>query len=192
MKHIAELDYKEFFNEYFTSEAEFDEFYSKLKIDDNALKMLHQTARIISLADELGDYIAYRPAINLLFYIMTAELVAKLFYHYKNERESKEYVKKFFNDFCSDENKIKLSNSIKKNDILLNLDEVIDFFYKIRCDVAHEGNYYKYSFRKNDSDENNFRNAELPDYKIDISIEDIRKIIIESSLNAVTKKVNKV
>ena len=42
-----------------------------------------------------------------MFYIMTAELVAKLFYDFGEEGKSKEFVKKFFNDFCSQENKDK-------------------------------------------------------------------------------------
>ena len=188
MKHIAEINYKEFYKNYL-SESEFDELYKNIYNNDKAPKMFHQTARIISLADKLGDYIAYRPAINLLFYIMTAELVAKLYYNFEEEGKSKEYVKKFFNDFCTIDNKQKLSTSIKKDDAYLLFEDVIDFFYKIRCDVVHEGNYYKYSFNESNTDENNYSNAELPNYKINIRIEEIRKLIIESSINAVRMKV---
>ena len=189
MSHIAEIDYKEFFKDYFSSKSEFDDFYKNIYSIDNAPKMFHQTARIISLADKLGDYIAYRPAINLLFYIMTAELVAKLYYDFHEEGKSKEFVKKFFNDFCTVDNKFKLSTSIKKDDTYLSFEDVIDFFYKIRCDVVHEGNYYKYFFNEGNSDKNIYSNAELPNYKINIRIEEIRKIIIESSINAVMLKV---
>jgi hypothetical protein len=191
VKHIAEIDNKEFFKDYFNNESDFDEFYKSIYSNDKAPKMLHQIARIISLADELGDYIEYRPAINLLFYIITAELVAKLFYDFEDEGRSKEYVKKFFNDFCTNNSKQKLSNSIIKDSIYLSFEDVIDFFYKIRCDVVHEGNYSKYSFNESDSDEIVYSNAELPNYKINIRIEEIRKIVIESSIFAIRIKIKK-
>jgi hypothetical protein len=191
MEHKAKIDNKEFFKEYFNNESEFDEFYEKINVNERARKMLHQTARIISLADKLGDYIAGRPAINLLFYIITAELIAKLYYDYKGEGKSLYYVKAFFNDFCSDYNKKRLSKSIKSNDTLLNFEEVIEFFYKVRCDVVHEGNYYKYSFKNNDAEENIFANVLLPDFIINIQIEEVRRIIIESSIRAIQIKAKK-
>ena len=184
MEHIGNLDYKLFYKDCFSNENEYVEFYEKIKTCDNAPKMFHQTARIISLADQLGGYIYDRPAINMLFYIMTAELVAKLYHNFNEDGQSKKYVKKFFVEFTSNNNKTILENSIKKNNVFISLDEVVEFFYKIRCDVVHEGNYYKYSFQSKNTSESSI-NIQLPKYEVIISIEDVRNIIIDSSINAI-------
>jgi hypothetical protein len=192
-EHIADVDYKVFYSDFFENDTTYTDFYAKLKkCSNNAPKMFHQTARMIWLSDKIEQYTTYRPAIRLLFYLIVAELVSKLYDNFDGEGWSNKYIHSFFNDFCSDRNKAILNNSVYKKKVLLNLSDVIDYFYKIRCDIVHEGNYYKYSF-KEDTDNNYNSNYDLPqEYKVNIRIAELRNIIIETSLTAVEKKMQNI
>src|SRR5262245_49984023 len=63
---------------------------------------LHQAARMVWLADRIGEVALGRPALNILFYIIAAEAVSKLLAGYTGDFESKKYAMRFFEEHITD------------------------------------------------------------------------------------------
>jgi hypothetical protein len=113
--------------------------------------ILHQAARMVWLADQVDRVARGRPALQILFYIIAAEAVAKLAAGYAGESESKKYVKRFFDEHVMrDQRKaIRRALTALKQQPLPRTprtgrpDQTIaDCLYTIRCDVAHRGEYF--------------------------------------------------
>jgi hypothetical protein len=58
--------------------------------------MMHQTQRLVSLADEIVELRSGRQSLQLLFLMICAENVAKLFDDFDGEGKSRHYVREFF------------------------------------------------------------------------------------------------
>ncbi len=122
------------------------------KLDDSTPKvMMHQTVRLITLSESIRTIRAAEP-LSLFFILVCAECVAKLLDHYGGERESRRYVKKFFDEHVLRDDKQKMEQSFQKMKrqvappVYLKVAEVADLLYDIRCDVVHEGRYWGFSF----------------------------------------------
>ena len=139
----------------FLDETEVRKFIEGLnRIGDekrNALRILNQTQRLIYLADNADKLKRGRDALKLLFLIICAEAVAKLYEDYDGEYQSKEHVELFFLQLCESQDLKGLDGAIIKSDKLpttvLSSTEVVRFLYKIRCAVVHEGTYWEFQFR---------------------------------------------
>lgn len=112
--------------------------------------MMHQTQRLVSLADEVVK-ICSRDSLRLLFLVICAENIAKLQDGYGLEGKSKFYTRKFFDQFLSTRDKSQLEMGFVKEDPrgldrLLGLTEAVDHLYAVRCDVVHEGRYWEFFF----------------------------------------------
>ena len=140
--HIAEIDYCDVFLPAFDSIEECRDFYEKLKQVDIVKYMFHQTARMIWLGDKIEMGLAKgRPSLQVLFYLIAAEAVAKTANHFQEEGQSRYYVKKFFENYCDIEDLGRIKNSIESRTILSDKSG-IDFLYDIRCDVVRQGRYF--------------------------------------------------
>jgi hypothetical protein len=84
-----------------------------------------------------------RPCLQILFYMIAAETVSKLYFNYEGESKSRYYVMEFFKTFCSQKNHDRLAKAFKRNRIFMTSEEAVNFLYDLRCDVAHRGNYYQ-------------------------------------------------
>ena len=197
-KHVGSVKPIDIFIDCFDSSEEAKQFCAR--VDDsqtNARIALNQTARMVWLADRIEEVAKGRPALQILFYLIAAEAVAKIFYNFSKEGESRQYVKKFFFDFCSENDKKKLGESIfftipEK----LTLDTVLDILYDIRCDVAHRGEYYSISFPESGklSQISTERFSQSSCYKerivtISLTIHNLRLIILRTAKEACLRMV---
>jgi len=118
---------------------------------NNAWVMLNQTQRLIYLADNADKIKQSRDAFKVLFLIICAEVIAKLYKNFEDEGESKKYVKIFFEEICSLEDFNSLSGAIitdkPKSPTVLSSSEFVDFMYDVRCSLVHEGRYWEFSFK---------------------------------------------
>lgn len=146
--HVASIDYCSVFLPAFNSIEECREFYEKIKQTDISRYIFHQTARMIWLGDQIELQLAKgRPSLQILFYLIAAEAVAKIADNFKEEGQSRQYVKKFFENYCNTEDLEKIKNSITLGSEVIQGNKTgIDFLYEIRCDVVHKGKYYEIFF----------------------------------------------
>ena len=145
---------------------------------------MHQTQRLVSLADEVVK-ICSRDSLRLLFLVICAENIAKLQDGYGLEGRSKFYTRKFFDQFLSTRDKNQLETGFVKEDRrgldrLLGLKVVVDHLYAVRCDVVHEGRYWEFFFSTDGS----------PHYSISspvgtkIGYSQLRDLIVRASIAA--------
>lgn len=113
--------------------------------------MMHQAQRLISLADDLPSMRKGNETLPLLFLLVCAEHMAKLFENFAREGQSKAYVHKFFDFFLSDEQKESLGSGIAKRGGPKTLRTAVDILYAVRCDAVHEGRYWGFHFGRKDS-----------------------------------------
>lgn len=184
-----------FYAPYFEKQDEAEKFVESCErqsYPSNVAKiMMHQTQRLILLSDDMQKIRPNDDPLKLLILIMCVENIAKLHNNYTGEHDSKKYVKKFFDDFLSKTDKDLLSNGfIDGNDKWsrpLSFEKVINMFYKIRCDVVHEGDYLDFSFYNGKTDM-----LEMVDsYAVTprITISSVRDIIIRGCINAIQSKL---
>jgi predicted RNase H-like HicB family nuclease len=101
--------------------------------------MMHQTQRLISLADDLPSIRPGHDSLRLLFLLICAEHIAKLFNDFTEDGKSRAYVQNFFKWFLSPEQQQHLCARMGRDQKALSLEEAVDVLYKVRCEVVHEG-----------------------------------------------------
>jgi hypothetical protein len=191
--HIANLNFVELYSPCFSRTAEAEDFYSRVKAaspeNNEPLVLFHQAARMVWLADRIDAVAAGRPAFQILFYLIAAELAAKTAFKFKGEGQSKLFVRRFFEDLCSDEAKLRLASAFSEPPLGygLSLQQAVDFLYDIRCDVVHRGQYYVLSLPREDDDLPVFiPNRESP-LTTDLRILELRKIVLEGAIRGARK-----
>ena len=147
-----------------------------------AMIMMHQTQRLVSLADDVDDIRPNQYALKLMFLIICAENIAKLFHKYDGDMESKKHVKIFFQVFTSDSDRGLLESGFKRQNYSnLTLDEVALDLYTVRCDVVHEGKYWGFQFKSKDTPMLNLN----PDVNVYMTYEDFRAVIVRNCIKAI-------
>lgn len=180
----------DFYNPHFTTPDDTKNFVESCENHpDNIVKILmHQAQRLVSLSDDIQKIRPHDETLQLLFLIMCVENISKLQNGYTGEGESKKYVKKFFNDFLSNADKDFLGNGFIHNSdesfAPLTFEEVVEMLYKIRCDVVHEGNYTGFVFHDGTMGMVNID----PDVIAEITLQDIRDVIIRGCITAIRDK----
>lgn len=151
--HIAEIDYREMFRVAFGDNPDeaakfLDAVKAKAKVDPDANRaklLLYRAARMIWLADQMDrEDIAYaRPAVQVLFFVITAEAVAKLHADFHEAGKSAQFVKRFFASLCTDDHRKRLASAFStgRTGGFYSWERVVDLLYDIRCRMAHEGAY---------------------------------------------------
>lgn len=143
--------------------------------------IMHQTQRLVTLADDMGTLRPGRDALQVSFLLICAEHVAKLADRFSGEGRSREYTKQFFNRFASHEDRALIRTGFwDLEQRPLSLDAAIDALYDIRCDVVHEGNYWSFSFR---TGRYGMLSGEY-DLIAQISLRDFRGVIVRSGIRA--------
>jgi len=180
-----------FYKPHFISQDEAKKFVESCETHPNndAKILMHQVQRLISLSDDMQKIRPNDEPLQLLFLIMCVENVAKLHDGYTGEYKSQHYVKKFFDDFLSDDDKDLLRNGFIDNTDKwlrpLSFENVVEMLYKIRCDVVHEGNYTDFSFHDGKTGMSNIN----PDVTANITLQNIRDVIIRGCINAIQSKL---
>jgi hypothetical protein len=186
--HIADIDFGSFYVDAFGGSLEASvQFYQAVKASDNndAKIILHQTVRMVWLADQIDNVAAARPAFQVLFYLTAAELVAKIVSGYEGEGESKKHVKKFFSEICESSQKERLEKAFQRvGGAFLPLEGAVDFLYSIRCDVVHRGLYYAFSLPTTARDIPLLTGPGEDAVIAEITIAEIRRIVLEGAVLA--------
>lgn len=183
----------DFYQPFFPSLEEVTDFVSsceQLAPPNNVAKILmHQTQRLISLADDIQVIRREKESLQVLFLIMCAENIAKLHDAFTGEGQSRAYVRRFFNNFLSQADQDTLGRGfIDGNDHLmrsLGLGRVIDMLYGIRCDVVHEGNYWGFTFH----DGNMAMVNTDPNINAHLQCQEVRNIVVRGCINAIRDKL---
>lgn len=141
-----------FYREYLPTEGElviFIEACEQLKSADKnhrAKIMMHQGQRLLTIAEGMESVEDSREPLKLLFLLIAAENISKLHLSTKKKGNSKFHVRRFFTEFCSNEDKEKIVRCIEIVGENSSLDQLIDVLYDIRCDLVHEGTYWGFDF----------------------------------------------
>jgi hypothetical protein len=150
--------------------------------------MMHQTQRLVSIADDLPQFRPNKEPLQVLFLVMCSENIAKLHDGFSGEGKSHHYVQHFFNMFLSQSDKDALSYGFKINtDPLpsIGFGKAIDLLYDIRCDVVHEGNYIDFAFHDGHM---SMVNTD-PNVIAEIQLIQVRDIVVQGCISAVKDKL---
>jgi len=153
--------------------------------------MMHQGQRLITLANNSECMDRDRDPLKLLFLLIAVEAVSKLFDNFNESGHSKKYVIRFFEQFTADEEKIFILDNIEiRNKDDTTLEDIIKTLYAIRCDVVHEGMYWRFNFA-NDNHRSilTFGDGEQI-LRVTTPYEELRDIIIRSIIRATEKILN--
>ena len=107
--------------------------------------MMHQGKRLLTIADAMEAVVSGREPLKLLFLLIASENISKLHADHSGS-DSKLYVKRFFNEFCTPEDKSAIRDGIEKIGQKSSLDDLVSVLYDVRCDVVHEGTYWNFDF----------------------------------------------
>lgn len=148
--HIASIDYPAFYVPAFASPDESARFFESVEALTHSScrrrtkSVLHQAARMLWLSDRMDEVARGRPALQVLFYLIAAEAIAKLVFKFKGKGASRAHVQKFFTQVCDESHRERLGRafSFSGGVPFVPAMKVVDFLYDVRCDVAHEGRYF--------------------------------------------------
>jgi len=144
--------------------------------------MMHHAQRLVSLSDDLPKIRARRESLQLFFLLVCAEHISKLHSNYKKEGQSRAHTRRFFEELVPSANRAKLKNGFSHLDLRpLNLREIVDLLYNVRCDVVHEGNYWDFHFYDGKNSEVNTS----PDVIVYITIKQFRNIVVRGCIEAI-------
>ncbi len=149
--------------------------------------MMHQTQRLISLADDVPTIRPHAEPLQLLFLLVCAENVAKLYDGFTDEGKSRAYVQRFFESFVTSDDRRTLSSAFTdlQNHLLrpLPLKKAVDLLYNVRCDVVHEGNIWGFAFHDGVTPMINV------DVEARIGLPALRDIVVRGCIQAVSGKL---
>jgi hypothetical protein len=189
--HIADIDFAEFYAPAFPSLAEAKTFYASVKSLDGpapAKIAVHQGARMLWLADRMDDVARGRSALQILFYLIAAEAVAKILYGFKGEGQSKKHVMVFFGDICSEKHRNLLSRAFSQTRSgFLTWERAVEILYDARCDVVHEGRYFEFNLRPPGSTFPELVALPPWDLEAHISSPDLRQVVLEGVVEGVQR-----
>ncbi len=151
--------------------------------------MMHQTQRLVSIADDLPQFRPHEEPLQVLFLVMCSENIAKLHDGFSGEGQSRHYVQQFFDNFLSKSDKNALSYGFIRNaDPLpsIGFARAVDLLYKIRCEVVHEGNYTDFAFHDGRM---SMVNTD-PDVIAEISLGQVRDIVVRGCIHAIKNKLS--
>lgn len=190
-----------FYQSFFSTREEATEFVESLEClgpGDQRYRakiMMHQAQRLVTLADDMqrlftlaDDMPKVRPgkdALQLLFLMICAENIAKLFHNFEGERESRKYVRRFFEEFVVGADRQAIQGSIVKDTLpplALNLVEVADTLYSVRCDVVHEGQYWGFQFHDGDTP----MITGDPPVTVYLELSTLRDVVVRAAIRAIS------
>ncbi|MBW7995475.1 MAG: hypothetical protein FVQ81_02665 [Candidatus Glassbacteria bacterium] len=138
------------------------------------------------MADDLPRIKPDRESLQLLFLLICAENISKLYHNFNKEGKSRIYTRKFFEEIVPQQEREYLKNGFRHNIINpnqkpLTLREIIDFLYDVRCDVVHEGKYWQFFFSDGKMSMQNID----PDVTVNITLTQFRNIVVKVCIEAV-------
>jgi hypothetical protein len=189
MKPITAIDYVEFFAGPLGDPQRARDLYSRAQAapEHTAKIILHQTARLVSLADWMDAAAPSRPALKIFFYVVLAEAVAKLASGFTGKGESRTHVQQFFAKYSSPDTRSQLERSFRRirngPHPFMSASQAVDVLYNVRNDVAHRGQYFTFNLLEAGL------NATITPYEGEsleahLSPEDLRRIVVLGAVAA--------
>lgn len=189
--HIADIEFAGFYASAFPSLADAQNFYASVKSLDGpapAKIALHQGARMLWLADRMDDVAHGRSALQILFYLIAAEAVAKIFYGFEGEGQSRKHVMLFFSDICTEKHRELLSRAFCQTPSgFLTWERTVEILYDARCDVVHEGRYFEFNLRLPHSTDPELVAVSPWNLEAYISSLDLRQVVLEGVVEGVRR-----
>ena len=146
--------------------------------------LMHQTQRLVSLADDVEQIRPGKQSLQLAFLILCCEHVAKLFHKFEEDGQSKAYVRRFFEEFVVDADRTKLGSALTAHDLQpLSVQEVADTLYAVRCDVVHEGKCWGFHFHNGKMP---MLNTD-PDVNVYVQFSEFRDVVVRGAIQAITR-----
>lgn len=184
----------EFYTPFFPDRAKAEGWVARCEAlvppNNCARTMMHQAQRLISIADDLPKIRRTAESLQLMFFITCAEHLSKLHVGFNGEGQSRRYVRRFFENFVTGADRETLEIAFDdENDYHmrpLTFKRAVDLLYQIRCDVVHEGNYWGFAFHDGSTPMLNTN----PDVTSNITIQQLRAIVVRGCINAVTARIN--
>jgi hypothetical protein len=140
------------------------------------------------VADRIEEVARGRPALQILFYLIAAEAVAKIAFGFKGEGQSRAYVRRFFGEICSEEHRRELRTALSSPNALADTptwERTVDILYDVRCDVVHEGRYFEFHLADK-GDSTPVMSHWGDGYGVArMSLSELRQIILEGAIRAV-------
>lgn len=167
MKITEDNMYKEWLNFYrseFKNLSDFQRFAEKCLIQESkkSLRILNAGMRLISFADNSHKLAnKERPSLQILFLVLSAEACWRLKHDKKYDAKvSKKSVSEFCEEYFTNEDKELLKSKIRffstdDNPELIgqpSFKKVIEYFYRIRCQVIHQGEYWHFFWADENAD----------------------------------------
>jgi hypothetical protein len=184
-----------FFKPHFVDPHAAEDFVNKCESltpsDSNheAKIMMHQTQRLVSISDDFPKLRPKRESLQLLFLMICAEHISKLHDGFTGEGQSKKFVRRFFNQFLSRQDKDRLGSTFIDYTttpmVALDLDKVIDLLYDLRCDVVHEGKYWAFSFHDGQIPMVNVD----PDVNVYLTLIELKGMVVRGCIVAIGDKL---
>ena len=178
----------DFFAPFFANREEARQFVEPIEALEpehpghRAKVMLHQTQRLISIAEDIPSVRKGKESLQLVFLMICAENIAKMHDNFDDEGSSKAYVRKFFDQFVVDDERRILETSFTTYDRQpLDLRAVCDTLYGVRCDVVHEGKYWDFHFHDGTTP---MLNSD-PNVIVSISLAQFRNILVRACIRAI-------
>jgi hypothetical protein len=177
----------DFYSSYFASIQEATAFVEKIEAIPAGDPMhrrkilMHQAQRLISIAIDIDQIRPRKQALQLAFLIISCENISKLFHNYEGDMQSKHYVKKFFEVFVSNHDKARLQAGFTTHAMQpMQVNQIVESLYSIRCDVVHEGKYWAFHFKEDVP----MLNLD-PNVNVLMSFDELRDIVVRGSINAI-------
>jgi len=189
-QHIADIDFEEFYRHLFGAEVESKNFSNRIENAPDTQRpvkqVFHQAARLVWLGDRVNEIAAGRPALQVLFYLIAAETIAKLTYKFEGHGKSRYYVHAFFEKLVDSKEQSILANAFRRSSPsrLLNLRETVNLLYDVRCDVAHRGMYYVFTLPLGDKDYPNVVSLGSRTVETTLNLHTLRDIILKGAIRA--------
>ena len=185
--HVANIDFVEFYRLAFANQEgarRFVEEVEQLPPSRNTPKVaLHQAARMLWLADRIEEVARGRPALQILFFLIAAEAVAKIVFGFKGEGKSRYYVHRFFAEICSQEHRDRLASAFSTvGRGHFSCEETVNYLYDVRCDVVHEGMYFGMNLKLPGDTVDTLTQFSGRSIIAHITAKDIRQIVLEGSV----------
>jgi len=144
--------------------------------------MMHQTQRLVSIADDIPSIRKGKESLQLLFLLVCAENIAKMHENFHDEGQSRAYVRKFFDLFVVDADRTQLESSFSTYArVPLDMAAVANALYSVRCDVVHEGKYWGFHFHDGRKPMVN----DDPDVIVSLTIAQFRSIVVRGCIRAI-------
>lgn len=185
--------WEEFYRPFFPSDDQvqgFIEACERQAPPNNVAKVLmHQAQRLVSISDDIQQIRPHNEPLRLVFLLICAEHIAKLYHGYSADGQSRKYVSIFFDEYLCDRDRRILCNSFVPIEDApprpLPLGKVVDLLYEVRCDVVHEGKTWGLTFHDGVTSMVNVD----PAVEIHLTFQDLRDMVVRGCISAITLKL---